>query len=474
LYESFTILHGEELIASDRGRNSSIGGALSALGSATCEIIPTWHAQGDAAGSLEHGSFTRMAAEFLDALKPHAGEIDGAYFSMHGSMGTTEEFDPEGFLLQEARKILGESLPIVVSLDLHGVLTARMMQHADAVVSLHTYPHVDFSDTGRRAAELLLRLVNEDVSPVAARVRVPALVRGDELITETGLFGAQMRQAKALEADPSVLSAGFLIGNPFTDVPELCSQAYVYSDGDMETAEVGALDMANAFWPNRARMQAALIGLEDAVSRAAGMEGPIALTDAADATSSGASGNSNALVAEMVRQDYPHTALAPIADPPLAAQAHAVGVGSRFMATIGGTLDPRYAPIATEVEVVSLSDAPFDLEAWVFPQNPGRSAVLRFGRFTMVVTTEPVMHVDRALFFANGIDPRDFHTVVVKSPHCEPRFFDEWVEETINVDAPGATSANLTTLGHTICARPMFPLDEHAGFVPAVERFSRP
>ena len=83
------------------------------------------------------------------------------------------------------------------------------------------------------------------------------------------------------------------------------------------------------------------------------------------------------------------------------------------------------------------------------------------------------MPVDRALFFAHGIDPRDFHPIVVKSPHCEPRFFDEWVEENINVDAPGATSANLTTLGHTNCARPMFPLDEDAGFVPTVERFSR-
>ena len=472
-YESFTIGHGEELITSDRGRNSTIGGALQALESASCEIIPTWHAQGDAAGPLEHGAFMRLAAEFLGALEPHAGKIDGAYISMHGSMGTTEELDPEGYLLREARKTLGESLPIVVSLDLHGVLTARMMRHADAVVSLHTYPHVDFSDTGRRAAELLLRIVEDEVTPVAARVRVPALVRGDELITETGLFGARSRQAKALEADPRVLSAGFLIGNPFTDVPELCSQSYVYTDGDMDTAEAGALEMADAFWPDRARMQASLTGLEEAVSRAAGMQGPIALTDAADATSSGASGNSNALVAEMVRQGYPHSVLAPIADPPLAARAHTLGVGSRFSATIGGSLDPRYEPLAADVEVVLLADAPFDLETWVFPQDPGPSAVLRFGRFTIVVTTEPVMHVDRALFYANGIDPRDFHTIVVKSPHCEPRFFDEWVEENINVDAPGAASANLRTLGHRVCARPMFPLDEDAGFVPVVERFAR-
>ncbi|MDA1297286.1 MAG: M81 family metallopeptidase [Chloroflexi bacterium] len=471
LYDFFTILRGEELITGNRGKNSTAGGAIAEFESAGCEIVPTWHAQGDAAGPLEHASFVRMATEFLDALKPHAGKIDGAYFSLHGSMGTTEELDPEGYLLQEARKILGESVPIVISLDLHGVLTARMMRHANAVTSYHTYPHVDFADTGRRAAKLLLRIVNDGASPVGVRVRVPALVRGNELITETGLFGSQIRQAKALERAPGVLSAGFLICNPFTDVPELCSQAFVYTDGDADAAERGALEMTAAFWPNRARMQAALVGLEEAVSRAAGMRGPVAFTDAADATSSGASGNSNAIVSEMVRQSYPHTVLAPIADPPLVAMAYAAGVGSRINARVGGSLDPRYKPLDMELEVVSLSEASFDLETWVFRQFPGRTAVLRGGKVTLVATTKPVMHVDRALFFANGLDPKDFHSTVVKSPHCEPQFFNDWVEENINVDAPGATSANLRSLGHTVCARPMYPLDEDAKFNPVVERY---
>jgi hypothetical protein len=31
---------------------------------------------------------------------------------------------------------------------------------------------------------------------------------------------------------------------------------------------------------------------------------------------------------------------------------------------------------------------------------------------------------------------------------------------------PGATSANLKSLGHTICARPMFPLDDVVDFHP--------
>ena len=60
-------------------------------------------------------------------------------------------------------------IPIVVSLDLHGILTDRMLEHSDAIVAYHTYPHVDFFETGQRAARLLLRIVAGEVKPVTAK-----------------------------------------------------------------------------------------------------------------------------------------------------------------------------------------------------------------------------------------------------------------------------------------------------------------
>ena len=40
----------------------------------------------------------------------------------------------------------------------------------------------------------------------------------------------------------------------------------------------------------------------------------------------------------------------------------------------------------------------------------------------------------------------------------------------INVDAPGSTSANLPSLGHTRCARPMYPMESDAD-VPAEQGY---
>ena len=93
----------------------------------------------------------------------------------------------------------GDEMPIVISLDLHGILTDRMLRQIDGLAIYRTYPHVDFADTGRRAAELLLRLIDRPAKPTIARVVIPALVRGDELITKTGCYGDLIRECQRLE-----------------------------------------------------------------------------------------------------------------------------------------------------------------------------------------------------------------------------------------------------------------------------------
>jgi microcystin degradation protein MlrC len=89
------------------------------------------------------------------------------------------------------------------------------------------------------------------------------------------------------------------------------------------------------------------------------------------------------------------------------------------------------------------------------------------------VGTRPVSLFDRSWFHANGQNPRHFDLVVVKSPHCEHHMFADWCAKLINVDAPGSTSANLKTLGHRNCARPIFPLDGVVDFMPVADVFRR-
>ena len=474
-YDDFRLLRGPALLEHHRRVREEVGGALQVFAAAPdIEVVPALGASSNTSGGiLAAASFARLCGEFLDCLAA-AGPVDAAYFSLHGAMQAEGEDDPEGFLLQEARRILGERIPFVVSLDLHGILTDRMLAHSDAVVPFHTYPHVDFFATGARAATLLRKVLG-GARPVTARVKIPALVRGNELITETGAIRACIELAKEIETSAKGLSAGVMWGNPFTDVPELCTSSVVVMDNDEDAARQHALELASRFWARHEAMQVPLTSLEESVRLAAGVSGgTVVLMDAADATSSGASGDSNAILRELVRQGYSGRALAPIVDPGAVRQAFAAGVGGRIHTTLGGACDPtRFQPLALEARVRLLSDGQFRSETFGWPWDAGDTAVLEAGNLTVVVGSRPVSLFDRSWFYANGQDPRHFDLVVVKSPHCERHMFADWCARLIDVDAPGSTSANLRRLGHTQCTRPLFPLDEGVTFQPQVQIFRR-
>ena len=202
-YDDFVYSTGADVIAFHRNIDSEIGGAIGVFNEAGVEVVGAFSARAITSnGTLAADAWNRIAREFLDGVATawNSETIDGIYYSMHGAMCAENDIDPEGFLLQETRKIVGEAVPIVLSLDLHGIVTDRMLSHVDALAAYRTYPHNDFSSTGARAAKLLLGIMRGEVKPVTAIVRVPALVRGDELITESGLIRRRIEECEAFEA----------------------------------------------------------------------------------------------------------------------------------------------------------------------------------------------------------------------------------------------------------------------------------
>ncbi len=471
-YALFDVHHGQALFDAHAGADTCIRGALDVFRARDdLELVPLYGAKACSAGPLSRAGFERIADELLGAIRANAEGVDGMYFCLHGAMGAEHEHDPEGYFLEVTREILGPEVPIVVSLDLHGVLTERMLRHADAIVVYHTYPHEDFIDTGQRAARLLLRILDEGLRPVMARVIVPALVRGPELLTKTGLYGEVIRRAQAMQAQAGVLAAAVLICNPFTDAPELGTQSLVVTDADAALAERLAVELAELFWSHHERMTAPLVSLPEAIADASARAGTVTFTDAADAPSSGASGDSNAILAGLLEAGYRGEAIMPMVDAPAAAAAHAAGVGARLRLSLGGTVDPvRFPPLELEVQVERLGDGEYEHQVSRLPAHAGPTAVLRCGNIRIVAVSRPVHMMDRAIFLAHGLDPEAADLVVVKSPGAYARFF-AFAERNYIVDVPGATTANLARLGHVICPRPIFPLDANVTFEPRAERY---
>lgn len=463
-YGDFAMRFGDDILKYHRSVRNEIGGALEVLEQRSdVTIVPTGSACFiTSGGTLAEDAWQRIASELLASIRA-AGPVDAVYFCMHGAMASELELDPEGWLLTETRKIVGPQTPVVVSLDLHGILTDRMLEQSDAIVAYHTYPHVDFFETGQRAARLLLKILDGQAKPVTAKVAIPALVRGDELITATGLFGESIRMAQQIENGPGGLSAGMFIGNPFTDVPALQTYSFVVTDNDPHLAQREALRIADSFWKNREQMFVPLKSLREMQQIAMEhRQGTLGLVDAADATSSGASGDSNAVLRALMECGFQGRTLLPIVDAGAVLQAQAAGVGATIRTAVGGSLDTsRFQPHPITAKVIRLSDGRFRSESFGEEWFAGPTAVLQAENFVLVVSSRAVSLYDRSFFTAHGQDPKQFDAVVIKSPHCQPHMYAQWCSQMVNIDAPGSSSANLKYLGHRRCPRPIFPLDEN-------------
>ncbi len=458
--DMFTISTGQEIIDRNSDTNTEVAGAVNVFAERGVEVIPTYSATSmTSGGPVPAADLDSMTEALLDAIEQNQN-VDGAYINFHGAMAGVDEIDPEGRVLERARDILGE-IPIVTSYDLHAIISDRLVEHSDIMVAFHTYPHTDMYETGQRAARNLVRLLNGGIKPTVARVRVPLLVRGDELLTATGLFGQAINICREFEATEDGLSAAIIIGNPFTDVPNLRTNTIVTTNNDPRQAQEVAENLARFMWKGRDRMQAPLTSLNDAIRIANETEGLTVFSDAADATSSGASGDSNAILRGLIDRKFSKKALLPIVDAPAAYKAFKAGVGSTIQVDLGGSVDTtRFTPISCEAYVQSLHDGVFKAEPGTYA-TAGKTAVLVVGNCSLMTTEFPVSIMGRKVFEARGLNPIDFDLVVCKSPNGFRTFFQDIANRIVPVDVPGSTSANLKSLPFVQVPRPIYPLDNN-------------
>lgn len=150
-YADFQVYRGDEILSAYRGTKTELAGALACFASEGVEVAPTVAASAVSGGPIAATDLDRLLSELTQSADRHR-DVDGVFLCLHGAMAGESEDDPEGRLLTEFRNIFGQR-PIVASLDLHAVLTDRMLAAADLLAPFHTYPHVDHYETGQRGAQ---------------------------------------------------------------------------------------------------------------------------------------------------------------------------------------------------------------------------------------------------------------------------------------------------------------------------------
>ena len=212
----------------------------------------------------------------------------------------TDAPDVEGEVLAALRDLIGPTMPLVATLDLHANVTERMVRAADALVLYHTAPHIDVFETGQRAAAVLRRILVDGARPVTAfGRRFPRWSRpsgptrrtrpASATICSAGCSSSNARRACSPPAWRPCSR-----GSTFPSWAPRCSSS--------PTATPSSRERLPPDWPTSSGAAARLSARAGAAGRGgsrrhANRDGLTVLTDSADATTSGAPGRQHLAVA---------------------------------------------------------------------------------------------------------------------------------------------------------------------------------
>lgn len=475
------IQEGEALIASAHPKNF-IGGFLEAMRGPGVEFVPIVDIRFARGGMIHADVYEHCRRRIVQGLRD-AGPLDGVFLALHGAMVAQDPYaDAEGELILELRRALGYALPIVATYDFHSITSDF---EAQAVVPFpnNTNPHIDGYERGLEAAACLKRMLAGEIRPVTRRVFVPIL--GPNIGQSTWshipmeeerllLYRLNLKR-EMMERTPGVINLTILGGYGYGDSPDAGMCILATTDGDAALAERLAGDLARDLWAQRDTLLKVrpIYPIDEGVAMAmARKDHPVLLVDLGDDPGSACAADSPAVLESLIRQGARNCALT-IRDPDVVEACMAAGVGAELTLAVGGKFERRfYKPLTVTGRVKTLDDGRYIIRGpthggWGRDVNPeafretsvGPRAVLRIGDGIDVVFSHHRTGKDRDFFKSIGIAPKDKHILVVKSNQAHRASFDPIVASTIELDTPGASTVNYTSLPYRHLKRPIWPLD---------------
>ncbi|MED5390974.1 MAG: M81 family metallopeptidase [Pseudomonadota bacterium] len=442
-------------------------------GSSGWEACPAVLIGSTPAGPVEKSFFDEFLSELRNDLKA-IGPVDGVYICQHGGAIATHSHDPDGELFITVRDIVGPSVPVIATLDLHANVSEEMMEATDILIGYRTNPHVDLYERGEEAARSMLEMF-DGVQPTSYRIRLPLVAPSVTQLTAPGYPYGELIQRGQTYVNDTVMNVTILAGFAFADTPKNGMTIIVTTRDDFKHAKESATELAVAAWLERSRYRPAMISLDEAVGLASEtIQNPalpaLLFADPADNPGGGGRGNTTTILSAFLDAGIRDCVLAVFYDSAAVNAAFAVGEGACLPLTLNSAEDNQFSePVEVTTRVERLSNGQFVGEYGMVAGktvDTGRTAVLDVGGVRIVAISQRQQCLSTDYLTAFGIDPANCRVIVVKSRgHFRAGFEHLFNPDQIyEVDVPGLTSPNLATFDWQYLPRPVFPLDIEAAW----------
>lgn len=468
---------GESVLDELEDTNTTIGGAASVAATEGVTLRPSVAAAAMPGGVVDEDAYEFYTDLILSDIAEHLEEIDGVFLSLHGAMVQEGGTDGEGPLLTAVRDIVGDDIPIVVTLDLHGNISDTMVTEADAVVAFESYPHTDMGPTGERAMDLLLRTIEGEIDPVMTVERPPILPFGPKQNTRAGPMAEIMTDARQLEQRNDILKVNVFPGFHQADVPSMGFSIPVVANGNTDAAHSVACELAETVWNRRSDFideypepAAAVAQAKDLVADGVTEDGPVVMADLGDNPGGGGATDGTTVLRELIGQEVSNAGFALIHDPDVVETAVDSGVGEQITVTLGGKKDDRHgAPIEDlELYVKAITDGHFRNTGPMGTgtrNDLGRGVRVQTGpdnEIEIILVENRIQPLDAEIWRHLGIQPERLDILVVKSTNHYRADYEPMASEVIPVNSPRLVAIDPEKFDHQHIERPKFPLDEMA------------
>lgn len=415
--------------------------------------VPLLWASGGAGAIVSAEAFERICAELLAELS-RSLPVDAVYLDLHGAMVTEDFEDGEGELLRRIRRVIGEEVPIVASLDYHANVTTAMVQHADALIAYETYPHVDRVQTGQRAAKVLQKLLIEGRPAGRSLVKTSFLIPLNSQSTLVHPSTTVINAAR--EQGPDLYCLSYLAGFPSSDLAQ-CGPSVVAYGITQAAADSEARRVADIIESLESDFRAEMLPVDEAVSRAIAIteqaDKPVVIADTQDNPGCGGTSDTTCLLrALMARPNLPRTVAGFLCDPNAASIAHAtIAKGDKKVTlSLGGRSGPEpVQPLDATFEIITIGTGQFQTDGKVIGKRQadlGPMALMRVGNIDIVVTSKRMQAHDLAPFQHLSVNVNEYGIIVLKSTCHFRAEFEPLASEIIVALAPGAFAADPSSL----------------------------
>lgn len=382
--------------------------------------------------------------EVVDQVR-REGPFDVILLCLHGAMVATSCDDCEADLAHLLRQALPEAALGVV-LDPHCHLSQALLDATDAVILMKEYPHIDLLDRARELYALCLGVAERRLAPTSALFDCRMIGFYPTTIEP---MAALLRQMRAMERRPGVLSVSFAHGFPWGDTFDTGSKVLAITDNDPALAAATAAELGRAIYRARHALLPVMPGIATALAMAEDSIGCVVLADTADNPGGGAPGDNASLLRAMLERGMGAAVVGAIWDPMAALACEEAGVGATFGLRLGGksgVASGTPLDVVATVRAIRHDHDQAGLDG--VRMGMGLSVWITCDAIDVVICSLRTQVYAPDAYTGLGITLDNKRFVVVKSSHHFHAAFAPLADRIIAVATPGALQMNFATMNY--------------------------